>query len=124
MAAWQLLLKPAEWVRTRVFLLRDRVRELHAVAGLIADELKYNAHILGRYEDGTAIQELQANLRFGVYDAHAKTAYAFERRDPELWREVVDAYGALQRTASTGVFPPFKSLHLVDLAERLREARY
>jgi hypothetical protein len=123
-ALWEVAFRPIGWVTSRVFLLRQRLREVWTATGLIADELDYNAHILGRYQDGTAVQELQAGLKFDAYNEHAEAAYAMARRHPDLWAEVTQAYGALKRTAATGSFPPFGSDHLLTLAEELRENRY
>lgn len=112
------------WIGKLMFLISGLLRDLHAASMLVADELDYNAEVVGLFHGGNShISSVQEQLRLDAWKDHRATLAALERRHPEIWRDVSAAYADLQRTETRGAVPP-QGAALTDLAERLRGARY
>jgi hypothetical protein len=113
----------AGWIGKWIYLLRFEKRRVHAAAAVIANELEYNAHVAERAYSGHAMTDVQGQVHLEQWRDRAAEAHSLSKSHPELWDEVSAACSALQRTQAFGALPPNHE-HLLDLARRLKEARY
>lgn len=116
---------PFRWIKRMWDMLRElrtHEQQILSVRDLTAQELRENAIIVARYFDTSwSIQNVQETLRLDRWNQHATEWAALRRRHPQLWKDVSDAYAALQRTASHGAVPPSPQ-GLNDLADSVEQA--
>ena len=121
---WWTVVGRVPWVGKIVFLVSSKLRDLHAAATVVADELDYNAEIVGRYHaSDSAISTTRAELRLDAWNRYRGTLAVYARQRPDLWADLSAVMTELQRTEARGASPPAAD-KLTNLAERLREAGY
>ena len=112
------------WLGKWVFLLRDRKRRVLTAAEFIGHDFAFNAEIVEHYEKGSfVIVQVGEELVITSWEQYQGEAFAFERKHPGLWHEVIDVYAHLQRTVSRGAAPP-QSVRLAMLAKQFDELTY
>jgi hypothetical protein len=92
-----------------------------AGAGNVARELRENAEVAKRCEDGYHVPAEAPHLSLIQWKDFKGQIAQLEAEAPELWQELEDTYGALRQTKARGASPP-QSADLLKLADRLEEA--
>jgi chromosome segregation ATPase len=108
------------WVMLRE--LRTHEQQLLSQRDLLARELRHDAEIAERFEQGhTEISSVQREIKTAKWDQFGAQWSALRKRHLDLWNEIADAYDALEHTKGRGAAPVASGV-LSDLASRLEQA--
>jgi hypothetical protein len=122
------VIAPFRWLRKAWLMLRElRTHEqrIQSARDLLARELRQNAALIGRYEQGelAGLGSLQEGFKFDRWHRDATEWSALRRSNRALWDEVADAYEAISavKTLGSGAEVP-PSGEIRELADRVAEA--
>jgi hypothetical protein len=88
---------------------------------IVADELRWNADVAKRCEDGSHVPTEGKTVRLEAWSDRQGEMAGLRDEAPELWQELVDTYNALELSRVRGAYPP-RSNDILALAERLDNA--
>jgi hypothetical protein len=94
---------------------------LRAGAFEVADELRKNAVVSKRCEEGSHVPEETRHLVLTQWSQRRGEMAGLRDEDQELWEELEKTYAGLEQSKKRGAHPP-PSQNLLGLADRLAQA--
>jgi hypothetical protein len=95
--------------------------KLRATSEAVVAELRANAELAKRCEDGSHVPEEARKLELVEWKDRRNEMTILHLEDPQLWDDLRETYDALFRSKRDGGWPP-TSAELLDLADRLEAA--
>ena len=88
---------------------------------IVADELRLNADVARRCEEGSHVPSEGQAIRLSDWQGRKAEMAGLRDEDAELWSKLEQTYRALEDTKQRGAYPP-RSTDLLALADRLDRA--
>jgi hypothetical protein len=88
---------------------------------IVAGELRLNAELAKRCEEGSHVPSEARNLEVTEWRGRRGEMMPLRDEDPELWTALEETYAALDQSKRDGGYPPTEA-SLLELADRLDEA--
>jgi hypothetical protein len=100
----------------------DRRAPIRVGGHIVATELRANAEIARRCEEGHARIPAEGKMvRVRDWSARKHEMAGLRDENPDLWRRLEETYHALELTKARGAYPP-RSASLLELADHVDDA--